>query len=213
MQLETKTTRDEAASELGAAEILLIEYQTITQQIVHWDTFFWTKARFFLAVEGVALLATVDRLIPYLPLQRALEINSFYLLLAMVVLNLSLCYVWLLTGRRNREFLGFRFERGIAIEQHPALRGLVRMFQYQDEKLKEPDLRGKFSHYWEINMPWLFSVAWLGVLASGAALLHVDNALRGASAVALAAVICAVTVRFHDRAAMKRLPGEVSVRA
>ena len=47
------------------ADHLMVEYRVITQQIIHWDTFLWTKARFFLAFEGVTLLATVDKLIAF----------------------------------------------------------------------------------------------------------------------------------------------------
>ena len=194
--------------EEGVGNILMAEYLAITRQIIHWDTFFWTKARFFLAAEGIALLATVDRIATAYGSTKGLDLGRFSLLLGMVLLNWFLCRVWFLTGRRNRQFLNFRFERGLQIEEDPALRGRVRLYHYQEQRLADPSLRGQFSHYSELNIPWIFAAAWLFVLVAGISLLERQQRCV-ATIISLAlALLGYVLPKLYDAVGRRTLPPE-----
>ncbi len=196
-------------------ETLMAEYATITRQIIHWDTFFWTKSRFFLAVEGIAILATVDRLSPRLVLEDPLELVLFWFLLGIVLLNWFLSYFWFLTGRRNRDFLNFRFERAIQIEKHRLLqveengvrKPLVRLYHHQETRLNSPELKGKFSHYWEISIPFVFAIAWGALLAAGVWALG-DNWCIGLAVSLAAILVCLATIWIVDSIQKRWLPPE-----
>ena len=41
---------------INESDLFLAQYKAISEQIIHWDTFFWNKSRFFLALEGITLL-------------------------------------------------------------------------------------------------------------------------------------------------------------
>ncbi|MBA2594496.1 MAG: hypothetical protein H0U97_20550 [Gammaproteobacteria bacterium] len=189
------------------ADILMSEYRDITLQIIHWDTFFWTKSGFFLGFEGIALGATMSQLLRVVASKIAMTVLLFGFLLGMVTLNLFLRYIWFLTGRRNRDFLGFRFEWGKQIEEHPLLRGIVELYHHQDTRLRSPKLQGKFSHYWEINIPFLFALTWLLLLIAGLVFLR-DKYCAGLGASLLVALVSVIAVRVHDRSMGKFHPSE-----
>jgi hypothetical protein len=188
----------------------------ISDQIIHWDTFFWTKARFFLAVEGVALLATVDRFSSILVANGSLNPSLFCLLLGMVLLNWFLCFVWLLTGLRNRHFIRFRIARALEIEDDSVLRiqekgisrPLVRLFNLQRNRLNDPQLKGKIVHHWEIGIPIVFAIAWAAILAYGIWMLQGvwwHALLASLTAITLVTIFMVIA----DRSFKKRFPPEV----
>jgi|ERR1051326_4564435 hypothetical protein len=156
-----------------ARSVLIEEYKILSDHFIHWDDFFWTKAKFFLGVEGIALLASVDRLLS--AARTKIEMWQFSLFLLMVTLNLLLCGVWYLTGRRNRLFLNFRNERAFEIEQHPLFafnsEPLLRTYRHQENQLKDGKNKRWDPHCWEINIPTMFAFVWLIFLLIGISVL------------------------------------------
>jgi hypothetical protein len=162
-----------------AREILMKEYQIIAQHFVHWDNFFWTKAQFFIAVEGVFLGAVISKLSESLatPPNGDNLIPMFCLLLAVALLNLFLCWVWFLIGNRNRLYLNLRTHRAIAIETHELMSmwddatasdaPLIRIHIDDRAKLNEVAIKRASSRRWEIHIPTVFAVAWLTLLGAG----------------------------------------------
>lgn len=214
-QVRTNDIKNNDINEDKKADILMQEYASITQQIVHWDTFFWTKSRFFLGAEGVALLASINIILPHLNGEKSLSLSLFWVLLGMVLLNCFLCYVWFLTGRRNRDFLSFRFERGLEIENHPVLQveqqgqrtPLVRLYQHQEDQLNSQPLKDKSSHYWEIKIPIVFAISWLALLIAGVLLLKDDRWL-GLTGSVLVFALGWLSVRLYNRSEKRKTPPE-----
>lgn len=163
------------ASDANKDEFLVAQYGAISDQVIHWDTFFWSKSQFFLAVEGVAVLGIGNWLVekaqllqigPTQPATNAAAVGSswvpFAMLAAAALLNIFLCIVWLRTGTRNRDFLNMRFEFGRAMEERLRLPGL---YTYQHWKVDKRKLTGSDSHLLEILIPAAFGSVWLGLLA------------------------------------------------
>jgi hypothetical protein len=147
------------------AELLMREYETITTQIVHWDTFFWHKGQFFLAIESVLLAVMTQQLtsevtdtIPMLPVM-------FFMIAGVTLFNLFLCYVWFRTNRSNHEYLKVRFERALQLEDEPELRGVVQLYHLQLATLRSPKYVKHSSSMWERHLPSAFMLAWIAVLA------------------------------------------------
>ncbi len=138
---------------------LIEEYKAISDQIIHWDEFFWSKSQFFLAIESGALFAVGTWLIDH---QRVADATATFLSFA-VFLNLFLSVTWLRTGRRNREFLNIRFEVGRGIEEHMNI-PLLALYSYQDWIGKERKFGGFASHVLETSIPSAFMGTWLFVL-------------------------------------------------
>ena len=207
---EQKSRAPDDSNDHKAGDYLMVEYGVISEQIIHWDTFHWTKARFFLALEGIALFATINKLIPYLTKpNNTFGVNIFLLLLGMVVLNWLLCHVWLLTSLRNREFLKIRFKRGKQIEQHSSLKGIVSLYHFETEELDKPNVPGWGSYYWEINIPIIFVLAWSGLLIAGILLLTKEERQLGICGSLIAFVLLFVFVRLHDWWASKHMGTEL----
>lgn len=161
-------------SETDKKDFLLAQYSAVSDQVIHWDTFFWSKSQFFLAVEGVAMLGIGNWLVeqtqaPSGSPQAAAgaTVVGFgweppVMLGAAALLNLFLCIVWLRTGTRNREFLNMRFEIGRAMEERLSIS--PGLYTYQHWKVRSGKLAGRQSHHLEILMPAAFGVLWLGLL-------------------------------------------------
>lgn len=152
-------------------DFLLAQYSAVSDQIVHWDTFFWNKSQFFLAVESVAILGIgnwfVERastLAQNTAASEAVEfgVELFLIFGAAALLNIYLCVVWLRTGTRNRHFLNMRFDIGRKMEE--ILKIEPGLYTYQDWKLYKKKLSGPPSHRFEILIPVAFKVVWFLIL-------------------------------------------------
>jgi len=143
--------------------ILLQEYQSAVSQIIHWDSLFWTKSRFFLVIESafIAVILHTFKEIVVVPQEELLP--TFLSLLVFVgLLNVYLCYVWFRTNRRNREYLRLRFERVRPIEGE--FDEVLKTFTYQEENMHE----GHGSAGWETHLPTVFIATWVGLVAVAA---------------------------------------------
>ena len=148
-------------------EKLLREYESLVLQIIHWDSHFWTKSRFFLAIESAFIVVALQ--IFKLRVLGELESHSTLMVVLIFVglLNIYLCYVWFRTNRRNREYLRIRFKRARAIENKfdEALQ------TFTDEKKELHERHG--SATWETHLATAFIIAWILLLA-GAGFLRVS---------------------------------------
>lgn len=150
-----------------ADDLLVEQYKAVSDQIIHWDTFFWSKSRFFLAVEGVAFLSIVNWILNRIGTTGVAgqRWQLFGIFAAATLLNLYLCFVWLRTGVRNREFLNMRFEVGRAMEKYVQNRSpTFRLYTYQQWKIDKQKISKRRSHPWEIGIPLAFSSVWIGIL-------------------------------------------------
>ncbi len=155
-------------------DLFLAQYKAVSDQIIHWDTFFWSKSRFFLAVEGVAIFGVGKWLVDQIRTEKTptknvmslmpvLSEQVFWIFATAIVLNVFLCIVWLRTGRRNREFLNTRFEVGRAMEEYAKSNPVFWLYTYTEWKIKAK-MRGPSSHPLEIGIPMAFLIAWLVIL-------------------------------------------------
>ncbi len=149
-------------------ELLMREYETITTQIVHWDTFFWHKSQFFLAIESVSLGLIVQRLSIEIVDNMPMHPNLFLMFVAVALFNFFLCYVWFRTNRRNREYLDVRFKRALQIENEPGIIDVVQLYRFQQATLKNPKYTKHSSSPWEIYLPIAFILAWFVSLIGAA---------------------------------------------
>jgi hypothetical protein len=145
---------------IDRAELLMKEYELVTNQIIHWDTFFWSKSNFFLTIESVLLAVVVTQLYSELNNNTHMTMILFILGIFVTVFNLVLCYVWFRTNRSNHEYLKVRFERALKIEDDLALGGVVQTYRLQRELLEMPKYIKHSSSWWEINLPIIFMIAW-----------------------------------------------------
>ncbi len=149
---------EEEKSSLGPDEILKNEYDSIVKQIIHWDSLFWHKSKFFLAIQS-AFLAVVLNEVKEQILTSYKDLRSLFILfLTVAVFNIYLCYVWFRTNRRTREYLKFRIERALEIEddKDKKLSGILRTFRYTKEHLPECHKSAVF----ETHIPTAFIVVW-----------------------------------------------------
>ena len=147
-------------------EILIREYETITDQIIHWDKFFWQKSQFFLAIESVLLAGVSLRLSVEFSRAEPISDHDFVLFIVLFIFNLYLCYTWFRTSRSNREYLRVRFARALQIEQDPAMKGILKLYTYQDEMLNQPQYKKHGSNRWELHIPTIFALAWTATLVA-----------------------------------------------
>ncbi len=152
-------------------KLLLALYKAISDQIIHWDAFFWSKSQFFLAVQSGALFAVTTWLVklpPTIPIEGWIS----ELLALLVGLNLFLCVAWLRTGRNNREFLNIRFQVAKVMEQEMKI-PLFALYTYQNWLRGDTDSadvtptkkrRSLPSHHLEISIPTALMVVWMFLL-------------------------------------------------
>jgi hypothetical protein len=151
----------ETKNEKTSYDLLLEEYKGIIPQIIHWDSHFWNKSKFFLTFESAFLAGTILTLRENVSTGKALSVSLFWILVGVAVFNLYLSYVWFRTNRRNREFLELRFRRAREIEA--ALGGIQKIFTNDPLQLT----KGHGSAYWEIHLATGFAVAWVVLLGVG----------------------------------------------
>jgi hypothetical protein len=173
--VEKSDTQRHADEKKG--EYLMAEYHSVTAQLIHYDSLFWTKAQFYMAFEGIVLLATLNKYLSYSSGTKPMTITVFFLLLLLVTLNVGLCWVWMRTGLRNRVFLKSRFRRAEQIEKQKPINNIIKQFHYQNKYLKENQL-GQGSHQWEACIPLFFILIWVGLLFFGTTLLESGDGLQ-----------------------------------
>jgi hypothetical protein len=149
-------------------ELLMREYETITDQIIHWDTFFWHKSQFFLAIESVLLGLIADRLSTELVDNKPMQFGLFFMFVVVTLFNFYLCYVWFRTNRRNREYLEVRFDRALQIENDPVMKDVLQLYRLEKTRLESPEYAKHSSSKWEIKLPCAFILAWVIFLLTAA---------------------------------------------
>lgn len=147
---------------------LVTEYEQIGAQINHWDSLSWQTSNFFLAVEAVFLAATVQLIYSELKEPGPSFLRVAALLLAAVVFNWIICFVWFRINRRNREYLEVRFKRALQIEAHPGI--AMRVYTQEHDQLTQPNHRRHSTKNLEKHIPTIFAAAWL-VIGVGAVMI------------------------------------------
>ncbi len=139
-------------------EILMREYESIVKQIIHWDSHFWNKSNFFVAIQSAFIVVVLKEIKEQILGVSKIPLSFFILFIIIVTLfNIYLCYVWFRTNRRNREYVRDRTARAREIESHKKLKGILKTFRYPNERLPECHQSAE----WEIHIPTGFIVVWL----------------------------------------------------
>ena len=135
-------------------DLLLEEYKGLIPQIIHWDSHFWNKSKFFLTFESAFLAGTLIALRDNVIQGKIISVTLFVALIGIVIFNLYLSYVWFRTNRRNREFLELRFQRAREVETE--LGGVQKLFTNDPLKLS----KDHGSARWETHLATGFAIAW-----------------------------------------------------
>ena len=162
--LEPLTRRDRI-------ELLMHEYDAISEQIVHWDSQRWQLSQFFVAVEAVSLGIVGQWLLP--ALQGSSGTVADPALAAGVVsvagaINLYVCYSWFRTARSNLDYCNTRFKRAREIEDSPLVGKTMQLYHHADDALRDASRRNHASAGWVRHIPSAFILAWIAVLAAAA---------------------------------------------
>ena len=142
---------------ISREDLLLEEYKGLISQIIHWDSHFWNKSKFFLTFESAFLAGTLIALRENVAPGKVLSSTLFVALIGVVAFNLYLSYVWFRTNRRNREFLELRFRRAREVEAE--LGSVQKLFT--NDPLLLPKDHG--SARWEAHLATGFALAWVAV--------------------------------------------------
>ena len=91
------------------------------KQFIHWDAHYWQKHQFFFLIQSAFILGAgklITDEVYKCSAANAVVIPVFilWLALALSILNLFLCYVWLKTSKRNRLYLKSRIHRAKELE-------------------------------------------------------------------------------------------------
>jgi hypothetical protein len=136
-------------------QILLEKYKLLVTQIIHWDTLFWSKSKFFLAIE-TAFLATVGAVhSPPLKGKFLDAASAPYVVIILALFNIFLCYVWHRTNKRNLQYRRFKIDEFMEIEKRmPELA----IFSGDAAKILIP--KSGRSARWEMSLPFAFALLW-----------------------------------------------------
>ncbi|MBM9578182.1 hypothetical protein JWG45_13575 [Leptospira sp. 201903070] len=132
----------------------LAEYDQVIKQIIHWDSHFWAKNQFFLAVETAFLLGAIKGIFDILNQKQEIDLIIFLSGMCVILLNLYLCYVWRLTSIRNRFYLTARIERAKTLEE-----AIGSFKTFSDGKYKSIKKRSVSS--FENFIPNSFGIVWV----------------------------------------------------
>jgi len=143
--------------EKSRENLLLEEYKGLIPQIIHWDSHFWNKSKFFLIFESAFLGGTLIALRESVVVEEVFPFPLFIALIGVVALNLYLSYVWFRTNRRNREFLELRFRRAREVEAE--LGSVQKLFRNDLQLLSSAHSSAR----WEIHLATGFAVVWVAV--------------------------------------------------
>lgn len=153
--------REEENPSLGPDEILMREYESIVKQIIHWDSHFWNKSQFFLAIQSAFIVVVFKGIEDAILNSWKIPFAILRLFLIIVVIfNIYICCIWFKTNCRTREYLKFRIDRALEIESDKKLQNILRTFHYTKERLPEYHQ----SASWEVHLPCGFIVVWVLIL-------------------------------------------------
>jgi hypothetical protein len=157
---KSKPTKSAENRELtGTQQILLEKYKLLVTQIIHWDTHFWNKSKFFLTIE-TALLGTIGAILsPSLKGKIFESVTTPYLTIILALFNVFLCYVWHRTNKRNLQYRQLKIDEFVAIER---LMPELNLFSADSVKMMIPN-SGR-SARWEMSLPFAFALLWCLVL-------------------------------------------------
>jgi len=157
-------------------EILIKDYDSIVRQIIHWDSHFWHKNQFFLAIQSAFMVVVLKVIkekilnVPEISLKEIslkeilLKLDLLFLFTVVTFFNIYLCWVWFKTNRRNREYLELRMRRAREIEADSRLQGLLRTFRKDKRILHRNPFKKHGSAGWENHIPCGFIALWLVLL-------------------------------------------------
>jgi len=99
---------------------------------------------------------------------KPMHTRLFPMLVAIMLFNIFLCYVWFRTNRSNREYLKVRFERALQIEDDPDMSNVIQLYHLQQLILKDSRYAKHSSSWWETQLPSAFMIAWFAIVIAGA---------------------------------------------
>ena len=150
--------------------VLMHEYQTITDQIAHWDSLFWRTSQIFLVIQSALLVLVGDRLTGQLGDGATMPISLFLLFLGVGLFNIVVNYIWYRANRRNRQYLRVRFTRARQIEGDPTMRDILKLYRLEDHELRQSPRWKHGSGRFETHLPTLCAFAWMALMFAAAVL-------------------------------------------
>lgn len=142
---------------LNKAETILLEkYKLLVTQIIHWDSHYWNKSKFFLAIETAFLSAAIAALSPLVKDEIFTGRSAKVLLFGGLVFNIMVCYIWIRTNRRNLQYRKLKIVEFLKIEKKiPAMQLLSKA------RVKSILPKKDRSTCWENALPYLFLASWV----------------------------------------------------
>lgn len=139
-----------------AQEMLLEKYKLLVTQIIHWDTHFWSKSKFFLGIQTASLglfaaAGAAEFRHPFFS-KPMVQIG----IVAAAVFNLYLCLVWYKTNVRNLQYRKFKIAEFLAIE-----RRLQTLTIFDEHTTRRFLPASDSSSGWEKFMPLAFGFVWV----------------------------------------------------
>jgi hypothetical protein len=186
-------------------ELLMHEYDAISDQMAHWNNLFWQMSQFFVAVEAVSLGIAAQWLLSALESSRQANVGQapapvVAILCFASATSLFLCYSWFRTGRSHLEHRASLVSRARQIEDEPLLAKTLRLYHQDDAFLRDPSRRKHSCEKWIQHIPSAFMVSWLAVLAAAAAIALSQPSIVWLELVApvLVAIAAVVTIALAE---------------
>jgi hypothetical protein len=169
-------------------ELLMKEYEAVTTLIVHWDKFFYDVSNFYVTIESALLAFVIIRLSAELVDGKPLPMELIPWSIFIALFNLFLCYTWFRAIRSCREYLKVTFKRALKIEEDLASIGVIKLYHFIENELKQAKYIKHSGGWWEVNVPILFMIAW----GTGLILVAFDSHDLAASIIVGAAIFIAI---------------------
>ncbi|PJE03039.1 MAG: hypothetical protein CK427_06195 [Leptospira sp.] len=138
-------------------DILLKEYEIVSDQITYWDNQYWTKQKFFISVEGLFLSGSSFLLNNEMFREDNIELQTLFF--SLIAFNIVMCFIWFISCKRTKEYIDLRMKRAKNIEKYIKV---AKLYRYHDNKfyLKQCNFSGKL----ERHIPSVFMVLWFIIL-------------------------------------------------
>lgn len=138
-------------------DILMKEYEIVSNQITYWDNQYWTKQKFFISVEGLFLSGTSFLLNNQIFQVKSIRLQT--LVFFLIAFNIVMCFIWFISCKRTKEYIDLRMKRAKNIEKYFKV---TKLYRYHDNKffLKQSNFSGKL----ERHIPTAFMVLWFIIL-------------------------------------------------
>lgn len=139
-----------------AQQMLLEKYKLLATQIIHWDTLFWSKSKFFLGIQTafLALFGAAGTVAFKHPLFSKPMVDIGLVLVG--VFNFYLCFVWYKTNVRNLQYRKFKIDEFREIE-----RRLPVLTIFDPHTVRRYLPPSDSSSDWEKFMPLAFGFVWV----------------------------------------------------